>query len=284
MLQQTGSVSLFWRRYRKNWLGILGLILLVTVISATVAAPSLAPSDPNVQNRALSRQTPSSEFLLGTDQYGRDILSRILYGGRSAFFVAGMSTILGLVVGTVIGTISGYYGGIVDEALMRCMDLLLSFPFLLLALAIVTALGPGLRNAAIAIGVGFIPRYARLTRSSTLSLKSEDFVEAARASGASTARILFRYIAPNYASELIVYSTLSMASALLMEAALSFLGLGVQPPTSSWGEMIRTGREFLRTSPHMSLFPGLAIMWAVVGLNLTGEAVRDALDPKMHRS
>lgn len=259
---------------------VFGTIVLLLLLVAAVFAPYLAPFDPMEQNLLDRRSPPSFEHLLGMDIYGRDMLSRIIVGSRCSLLVGGSSVLIGLVIGGACGLIAGYYGGGLDNLIMRFMDLLLTLPSLILAIVIVTALGPNLLNAIIAIGVWFIPNYARLARSSAVLLRQQDFVEGAKAIGCKGFRIVARHILPNALSNLVVYSTLSFGAAFLMEAALSFLGLGVQPPNPSWGSMINEGRSYLQTAPHLVTIPGLVIMLAVIGFNTLGEGLRDIIDPR----
>jgi ABC-type dipeptide/oligopeptide/nickel transport system permease subunit len=230
------------------------------------------------RQRGIIRQ---SAFLLGADQFGRDILSRLIYGARSSLFVAFFSVLIALTGGMVIGTICGYWGGMANAMLMRLMDLMLSFPYLLLAIFFVAALGPGVGNTTLAIGIWALPTFARMVRAAVLAIRNRDYVTASRAAGAPSHRIILSHVIPNFVAPVVVYATLFMANAIMMEAALSFLGLGVQPPTPSWGEMISSGRNLLMVAPHVATLPGLAIMLAVLGFNLLGDGLRDALDPKM---
>jgi len=270
-----------WRRLYRNPLSVVGLVLVAGLLATAVMAPYLAPQDPASQSLFDKRAKPFGKYLLGADQFGRDILSRLIYGARVSLFVAFFSVLVALTGGVLIGTICGYLEGWLDTLLMRIMDLLLAFPYLLLAIALITALGSGLVNTTLAIGVWALPTFARLIRAAVLSLKKREYVTAARALGASSGRIIVAHIVPNFVAPVVVYATLFMANAIMMEAALSFLGLGVQPPTPSWGEMISSGRNVLMVAPHVATIPGLAIMLAVLGFNLLGDGLRDALDPKM---
>lgn len=272
------------KRFVRNPLSVVGLVLVVTVTACALAAPVLAPHDPAEQHLFDKRSKPFGKYVLGADQFGRDILSRLIYGSRVSLTVAVGSILIALAGGLAVGIVSGYAGGIWDAVLMRMMDLLLSFPYLLLAIVLVTAFGSGVFNTTLAIGVWAMPTFARIVRVSVLSLKKREFVVSAMAVGASPSRIILSHIIPNFVSPVIVYATLFMANAIMMEAALSFLGLGVQPPTPSWGEMISSGRNFLMVAPHVSTIPGFAIMLAVLGFNLLGDGLRDALDPKMRVS
>jgi peptide/nickel transport system permease protein len=259
----------------------LAPVLLVLVSAAL--APLIAPHDPDATSLSGRRALPSGERLLGNDELGRDMLSRILYGSRIALMVGGLSVAISLAVGVPLGLVSGFYGGSVDKSIMAVMDVLLAFPNILLAIAIVSALGPDLRNATVAIGLWTVPAYARLARGSVLTIRGSEFVTAIRALGAGDGRILLLHVLPNVLSPLIVNSTLNFARAILAEASLSFLGLGAQPPTPSWGLMASTGRQYLQTEPHIATFPGLAIMLTVLGFNLLGDGLRDALDPRARR-
>jgi peptide/nickel transport system permease protein len=270
-----------WKRFRRNRLALVGLLIVGVLALAAAAAPVLAPADPARQVLEDKRTLPGGKYWLGADEFGRDIASRLIYGSRVALAVGVVSVLIALALGTLLGTVAGYLGGPVDETIMRALDVLLAFPYLLLAIAIVSALGPGLANTILAVGIWATPGFARVVRGSVLSVKEQEYVAAARAIGAGTARIVARHVLPNCISILIVYSALYMASAILLEAALSFLGLGVQPPTPSWGLMVSTGRDALVIAPHIATFPGLAIAFAVLGFNLLGDGLRDALDPKL---
>ncbi|MDQ7859276.1 MAG: ABC transporter permease [Armatimonadota bacterium] len=277
--RSTGAA--LWRRFRRNRLALAGLLIVALLACAAMLAPALAPADPARQSLEDKRMPPGGKYLLGADEFGRDIASRLIYGSRIALMVGLVSVLFAAVLGTALGTVAGYVGGAVDEALMRTLDVLLAFPYLLLAIAIVSALGPGLQNTILAVGVWATPGFARVIRGSVLAIKEQEYVQAARAAGAGTGRVVVRHVLPNCISILIVYSALYMASAILLEAALSFLGLGVQPPTPSWGLMVSTGRDFITLAPHIATLPGLAIAVTVLGFNLLGDGLRDALDPKM---
>jgi peptide/nickel transport system permease protein len=269
------------RRFLKNPLSVLGLLLVITITGCALSAPLISPHDPTEQHLFDKRSKPFEKYSLGTDQFGRDILSRLIYGARVSLTVSVGSILIALLGGGLVGIIAGYSGGICDSILMRMMDLLLSFPYLLLAIVLVSAFGSGVFNTTLAIGIWALPTFARMVRISVLSLKEREYVTSARAVGATSGRIIFFHIIPNFITPVIVYATLFMANAIMMEAALSFLGLGVQPPTPSWGEMISSGRNLLMVAPHVSTIPGIAIMMAVLGFNLLGDGLRDALDPKM---
>ena len=269
------------RRFFRNPLSVMGLVVVLALLFIAIFAPLVAPHDPAKQHLIEKRAKPFGKYLLGADQFGRDILSRLIFGARVSLTVSIFSVLIGLAGGVVVGTLSGYIGGVVDTVLMRLMDLLLSFPYLLLAIVMVAALGAGTFNTTLAIGIWALPTFARMVRASVLSIISREYITAAHAIGVSHLRIMLTHVIPNYISPIIVYATLFMANAIMLEAALSFLGLGVQPPTPSWGEMISSGRNFLMVAPHVATIPGLAIMLAVLGFNLMGDGLRDALDPKM---
>ncbi len=257
----------------------IGAFVICGWITVALFAPHLAPYDP-IAPVGSSRQPPTSAHLMGTDLLGRDVLSRILFGTRISLVIGLISVGIGLAVGTSLGLPSGYYGGRVDAIIMRAVDAMLAFPGLLLALVVISALGPGLKNVMIAVGVSSIPLYARLVRGSCLSLRAMDYVQAARAVGSSDDRIMVRHILPNLAGSIIVLSTLQIGSAILVGSALSFLGMGAQPPTPEWGLMTAEGRSYLATAWWITTFPGCAIFTAVLGMNLTGDGLRAALDPR----
>jgi peptide/nickel transport system permease protein len=272
--------QLLWRRLRRNRLALVGVSIVVLLTLTAVLAPWLAPRDPSVQVLEDKRRPPSSTYLLGADEFGRDIASRLIFGSRVALLAGGVSVLIALVLGTALGTAAAYSGRLVDQVTMRAMDVLLAFPYLLLAIILISALGSGLMNTILAVGIWATPGFARVIRGTVLSIKTQEYVAAARVIGAGTGRVVIRHILPNCISVAIVYSALYMANALLLEAALSFLGMGVQPPTPSWGLMVSTGRDFLLIAPHIATFPGLAIAVAVLGFNLLGDGLRDALDPR----
>jgi peptide/nickel transport system permease protein len=270
-----------WRRFLKNRLAVVGLVIVCGLVVTAIFAPLLAPYDPSQQDLPAKRTPPGARFWLGADEFGRDILSRIIHGTRVALLVGTVAVGIALSLGLTLGIISGYVGGATDSAINRGLEVLQAFPYLLLAIAVVSALGPGVLNTTLAVGIWAMPAFTRIVRASVMSLKDLDYIQAARAIGVPTRAIVLRHILPNFLPTLIVYSSLYMASAILVEAALSFLGLGVQPPTASWGLMVATGRDFMLTAPHITTIPGLAIMLAVLGFNLLGDGLRDALDPKL---
>ena len=258
---------------------LLGLVMVVTYVAIALLVSFLPLRDP-LQLSAQRLAGPSPEFPLGTDALGRDLLSRILFGARLSMQVAVLSVAIATVVGGILGLVSGYLGGIADLIIGRVMDVFFAFPAILLALGIVAALGPDPRNVIIAIAVVYTPIFARVVRGPVLALKARDFVEAARAIGATQTRIVVRHIVPNLLSTLIVQVSLALSWAVLTEGALSFLGLSAQPPAPSWGVMLNEGRQYLEFATHLAIFPGLAIMIAVLGFNLLGDGLRDALDPQ----
>jgi peptide/nickel transport system permease protein len=273
-----------WARFRRNRLALVGLVLVVVLAVSAALAPWLAPYDPARQSLVEKRAKPGAKYVLGADEFGRDILSRVIYGSRVALLVSVLSALIAVVGGLVLGTVAGFAGGWLDAVMMRGIEILLAFPYLLLALAIVAALGTGALNTTIAVGIWGVPAVTRIVRGSVLALRETEYVGAARALGAPVTALLGRHILPNIVPGLIVYATLFMANAILLEAALSFLGLGVQPPTASWGLMVSTGRDVLLVAPHVATVPGLAIMVAVLAFNLVGDGLRDALDPRLRGS
>lgn len=272
--------QLVWRRFRSNRAAVVGAGFMALFLLVALLAPWLAPHDPLEQELYNRLASPSLEHPFGTDDFGRDILSRVIYGTRISLRIGIAAVLIALIAGTSIGLVSGYYGGIVDQILMRLMDVMLAFPSILLAIGIVAVLGHGLENAMIAIGVVAIPQYARLIRASTLTVRETDYVQALRALGAADTRILLSAVLPNCLAPLIVQATLSLATAILDAAGLSFLGLGAQPPTPEWGAMLSGGRELILSAPWVLTYPGIAIFVTVLAFNLLGDGLRDALDPK----
>jgi len=270
------------RRLLRNKLAVVGMIIFAIFLTSALLAPWIAPYDPLKQELVKRRQPPSWEHPLGLDEVGRDILSRIIFGARTSLKVGVGSVSFAIIIGALIGAVSGYLGRWVDNIAMRLMDILLAFPSMLLAIAIVSILGPGLMNMLYAIAIVSIPQYARIVRASVLSVKEQDYILAARAVGCPPNHILFRNVLPNCLTPLIVQATLGIATAILDAAGLSFLGLGAQPPTPEWGAMLGQGRGSVFTAPHIVFFPGLAIMLTVLGFNLLGDGLRDALDVHLH--
>jgi len=269
------------RRFARNRSAMLGSLLIVSLLSAVVLAPVLAPYDPLDQSFPRQLQPPSWKFPLGTDEFGRDILSRIIFGARIALGIGALAVGIAVALGVPLGLVAGYFRGPLDAAIMRTMDVLLAFPYLLLALIVVTLLGFGLTNVMIAVGLVYVPQYSRIVRSVTLSVRERLFVEAAHAMGGSNTRIMIRHVLPNCLAPIIVQTTLSLGWAIVNAAGLSFLGLGAQPPTPEWGAMLSSGREYMRNAPWITTFPGLAILLTALGFNLLGDGLRDALDPRL---
>lgn len=270
-----------WRRFQRSRLAVAGGLILLVMVLGALLAPWIAPQDPFEQAPVERLAPPGGKYLLGADHLGRDILSRILHGGRNSLTVGLIAVGIGLTVGTALGLTSAFYGRLVDTVIMRCMDVLLAFPGILLALAVVAALGAGLVNCMIAVGIWSIPVFARIVRGSALAVRQQDYVLAATALGAGDLRIVARHLLPNAAAPLLVLSSLRMATAILTAAGLSFLGLGAQAPTPEWGAMLNDGRQYITEAPHIATFPGLAIMLTVLSLNFLGDGLRDALDPRL---
>lgn len=270
-----------WKRLKKNKLALVGLAIIILLFLTAVFANVIAPYNYAKQDLQSAFQFPSSKHIFGTDEFGRDIFSRIVYGSRISLEVGFIAVSISVIIGGVLGAIAGYYGGKVDNLIMRVMDVLLAIPQILLAISIVAALGPGLVNLMIAVGISSIPGYARIVRASVLSIKDQEFVEAARAVGSSDLRIIFKHIIPNVLAPIIVQATLGVAIAILTAAGLSFIGLGIQPPTPEWGSMLSGGRGYIRDYWYMTMFPGLAIVITIFALNVLGDGLRDALDPRL---
>ncbi len=280
---RSSRASAFWRQLSHHPAGLVGLVTLALIVVLAILAPVVVPSDPYTMNRIESLQGPSWGHPMGTDELGRDLFSRVVHGARTSLLVATVSVIIATVIGTPIGIVAGYFESWVDSLLMRIMDVVFAFPALLLALAITAFLGPSLRNATLALGIVYAPGFARIVRGPVLSAKHQEYVEASRVSGAGHLRILVHHLLPNILSPLIVTATVTFSFALLAEAALSFLGLGAQPPEPSWGAMLSGGRRFMETVPSLAIFPGVAIMITVLATNLLGDALRDVLDPRLRR-
>jgi peptide/nickel transport system permease protein len=270
-----------WRRLKKNKAAMLGLIVIILLIMCSVFAPFIAPY--GYDDQLLSRRFifPCKAFPFGTDNLGRDILSRVIYGSRISLAVGLVSVSISVVFGTVLGSVAGYYGNVTDNIIMRAIDIVLSIPSILLAISIAAMLGQGLFNLMIAIGVSEIPRYARVVRAQILSVKDQEFVEAARAVGAGDLHIILFHILPNCLAPMIVQATIGVATAILDAAGLSFIGLGIQPPIPDWGGMLSAGRQYIRDYWYIVTFPGLMIMMTIYSLNLFGDGLRDALDPRL---
>lgn len=278
-----------WRRFKKNKMAVISLIFLlclaligiITLVIDWVTNDSIYDTLVISQNLTQRFEPPSSSHILGLDEFGRDILLRILWGTRYSLFMSIAAVLAAGIVGIVIGAVAGYYGGRVDNVIMRLMDVVLSLPYMLLAIAIVAALGPGLVNVLISIAIGYVPEFACITRASVMTIREREFIEAAKAVGASDRKIIFQQILPNAMAPLIVEVTMAIAGAILSIAGLSFLGLGIQPPLPEWGAMLTNARGYIRDAWHITVFPGLVILVTILALNIIGDGLRDALDPKL---
>lgn len=270
-----------WRRLKKSKMAVIGLIILSLLMVISICAGLIAPYGYDEQDLFNAFQNPSSKHWFGTDEFGRDIFSRVVYGSRVSLVVGFIAVGIALLIGGFLGAIAGFYGGKVDNFIMRIMDVLLAIPSMLLAISIVAALGPGLTNLMIAVGISSIPTYARIVRAAVMSIKGMEFIEASKTSGSGDLRIIFKHILPNSLAPVIVQATLGVAGAILTAAGMSFIGLGIQPPAPEWGAMLSGGRAYIRDYSYMTIFPGVAIMITILALNLLGDGLRDALDPKL---
>ncbi len=271
----------FWRRFRKKRMAFAALGVILLLLAVAALAPFVAPYGPASPDYDAVLEGPSWQHWAGTDTYGRDILSRLIWGGQISLTVGFVSVILGCVVGVALGIISGFFGGWLDGLVMRIMDVMLAFPGILPAIAVVALLGPGIVNVIYAIGISSVPVFARLVRGTTLALKQSLYVQASRSIGVSRAALMFRHILPGTMPAVIVYSSLRMGTSILTAAALSFIGLGAQPPSPEWGAMLSDGRSYLGVADHITIFPGMAILITVLAFNLLGDGLRDALDQKL---
>ena len=278
---KTSQTREVWRRLKRNRTALAGGIIVFLFVGIAILAPLISPYPPNEGELTKRLNPPSWEHLLGMDPLGRDLLSRVIYGARISLQIQVVAVAIAMVIGTLLGMVGGYYGGKFDHLIMRLMDILLAFPGIFLAISIIAVLGPGLANLMLAAGIYSVPQFARIIRGSVLSLKEKEFIEAARAVGENDFSILFRYLLPNSMAPIIIQTTLRMATVLLTASGLSFLGLGVQPPTAEWGAMLSNARAYLITAPHVAMVPGLAIMLVVMGFNLFGDGLRDSLDPRL---
>ncbi|MFZ4531903.1 MAG: ABC transporter permease [Alsobacter sp.] len=269
-----------WSRATRSGGLIIGLVLVVALVAVAALAPWVAPYDPDAQDVVNRLGDPSAAHWFGTDEFGRDVLSRVIWGARISLFVGFVATMAGVVIGTVIGIVSGYYGGWVDRVITACTDVLLSFPQLIMGLILVAVLGPNLQNLILAIAVTAVPAFVRVARGSTLAMKERDFVDACRALGYGDLRIMFLHVLPNILDEVVVMASLWLATAIRTESTLAFIGLGVPPPTATWGGIVREGFDNLLDAPWMSVFPSLAILAVMIALNLIGDGLRDATDPR----
>jgi len=270
-----------WRRLKKNKIAVVSLFILLIICLIAILAPLLAPYPYEETHTRRSLEGPSSDFLLGTDRLGRDILSRLLYGSRQSLQMGVFAVSGAAIIGVFIGAYAGYYGGFVDNLVMRLLDLFQGIPMFLLTVTLAAVLGPSLRNAIIAIGIAMVPGYARLMRASLLTVREMEYIEAAKSINARNRRIIYRHIIPNSIAPIIVSYTMSMGMAVLSGAALSFIGLGAQPPTPEWGAMISDARSFMRAQPQLAIYPGICVMITVLAFNMLGDGLRDALDPRL---
>ncbi len=281
-LRRPGFLVRFMRRLWRSKMALVGTILLLAIVLACVFAPLLTSQNPNTQNLLMQLSPPAPGSPLGLDELGRDEFARLLYGGRVSLFIGVFGSVAGMAFGVMIGAISGFVGGWLDDVVMRVIDILLAFPGILLAILIAAVLGASIGTVLIALTIWWTPGFARIVRSGVIQTRESEYVQAAEAIGASRGRILFHHVLPNTMASIIVYFTLSVASSILTAAALSFLGLGVQPPTAEWGAMVYSGSGYLQQDPSLVLYPGLAIFVAVMSINLLGDVLRDVLDPRMN--
>ena len=274
-----------WKRLRRNKAAIVGMVILILIVLMALFADVIANYEDKVIKQEISRmlEKPSKEHIFGLDELGRDIFARIVHGSRYSLEVGLISVSISLFIGGILGSLAGYYGGKADNIIMRIMDIFLAIPGIVLAIAIVSALGTSLINLMISIGISSVPRFARIVRSSVLGIKDQEFIEATRAIGATNRVIIFGEVLPNCMAPIIVQITLSVATAILSASSLSFLGLGIQPPNPEWGNMLSGGKTYMRDAPHLCIIPGLFIMITILSLNLLGDGLRDALDPKLKR-
>ena len=281
MKKKESMFFMTWKRLAKNKLAVAGLIVLIITALLAVFAPIAAPYGYEEQDLFNTLAGPSREHWLGTDNLGRDMLSRLIYGGRNSLTLGLISVALAAALGVILGAVSGYYGGKGDMVIMRLLDVLQAVPAILLAIAISATLGPGYMNCILALTISQIPGFTRMTRASCLNVQGMEYVEAARSINARERRIIFKHVLPNAISPIIVQATMSVATAILTSASLSFIGLGVQPPQAEWGAMLSAGRSYIRSNPHVIIYPGITIMIVVLSLNLLGDGLRDALDPRL---
>lgn len=271
-----------WRRMKKNRMAVVGLCIFMVIIFCTIFADLIVGYDEGItQNIDIRLQGPSAEHWFGTDMYGRDMFARIIHGTRYSFVMGVVAVVVGIAIGGILGAVAGYYGGKVDTIIMRIMDTIMCIPFMLLSLTIVSALGPGLVNVLIALMLSMVPNYTRVIRSAILTVAGMDYIEAAKSCGTPNRYIIFKHVLPNAIGTIIVQATMSVGTTIIAAAGMSFIGMGIQPPAPEWGSMLAEGREYMRYSPYIVLFPGLAIAFSALALNLMGDGLRDALDPRL---
>lgn len=282
-IKKRSQMKFIWHRFKKNKLAMIGLFMLIILTLLSVCAPLLSDYEKDVisQDVKIRFQSPNKDHIFGTDQYGRDIFARIIYGGRISLSMGFAVVAIAMLFGSIIGASAGYYGGKIDNVLMRIMDVFLAIPQILMAMAIVAALGTDIRNLLIAMSIANIPKFARIVRSAILQIRNQEFIEAARACGTSDVRIILKHIIPNAIGPIIVQATLNIAQTIIGIAGLSFIGLGIQPPKPEWGTMLAEAKSHMRNYPYLVIIPGLSIMMAVLAFNLIGDGLRDALDPKL---
>ncbi len=280
--KKKSQIKEVWRRMKKNKMAIVGLCIFALIVFCTIFADLIVDYDKGIEQVIEIRlQGPSAEHWFGTDMYGRDMFARIIHGTRYSFIMGVVAVMVGIAIGGTLGAVAGYYGGIVDTVIMRIMDTIMCIPFMLLSLTIVSALGPGLVNVLIALMLSMVPNYTRVIRSAILTVTGTDFIEAAKSCGTPNRYIVFKHILPNAIGTVIVQATMSVGSMIIAAAGMSFIGMGIQPPAPEWGSMLSEGREYMRYSSYIVLFPGLAIALSALALNLMGDGLRDALDPRL---
>ena len=280
MIKRFGNTSLSIKTFLNNKMATFGGLIVIIFLVTAIFAPFLAPYDPAEQDFAVVLQTPSLSHPFGTDEFGRDILSRVIWGARPTLAIVCVAGLFALLLGGSVGVLAGYYGGWMDMVSMRLLDVMLAFPGILLVLTIINGTGPGMVGVILAIGISSIPQYTRVARASVMSVKENDYVQAAKTTGEKTISIIIHYILPNAIMPIVVLTFLRMATIIILASAVSFLGLGIQPPTPEWGLMLSQSQKYIRIAPHLSIFPGMAIIIVVFGFNLLGDSLRNALDPK----
>lgn len=283
MNQSNSQLKKFWKYYSRSKVAVIALVLLVIILFVAVFAKQIAPYSYETQNPSIHFQSPSAAHLMGTDNFGRDIFSRVVYGAQISLKIGFLSVFFAMVAGVMIGSFAGYFQGKFDAIIMRVMDTILSIPQLILAIALAAALGNGMNNLILAVSLSAVPRYARIVRSSVINIKDNEYIEAAKLTGSNDFQIIFSEILPNCFAPIIVEATIGVGTAILSAASLSFIGMGIMPPKPEWGQMLSEGRAYIRDYPYMTLFPGLAIAVTILLLNIVGDGLRDAFDPKFRR-